>query len=64
MRFGTSDADPPWGVQLDFDADELRPGEVAMVRVSTWADDDPPISAGTSVWLYEGARLVGTGTIR
>ena len=64
MRFGTAEAEPPWGVQLDFEADELRPGEEGNVRVSTWAEDDPPISAGTSVWLYEGARLVGTGKIR
>jgi hypothetical protein len=64
MRFGTTEADPAWGVQIDFDGDDLAPGERRTVRVSTWADVDPPVSPGTPAWLYEGARLVGTATFR
>jgi translation elongation factor EF-Tu-like GTPase len=64
MRFGTADAEPAWGVQIGFDADDLQPGEEREVRVSTWADDDPPVTSAAAMWLYEGARLVGTGTIR
>jgi hypothetical protein len=31
--------------------------------VMAWADPQTP-SAGTTIQLYEGARLVGTGTVR
>lgn len=53
-----------WGVEITFDdRRELAPGESALVRVSAWADPAPP-SDGTAIRLYEGERLVGTGTVR
>lgn len=63
VRFGSSTAEPPWGVQIDFVADSLQPGGAAAVRISTWADPSP-VSPGTQIWLFEGGQLVGEGTIK
>jgi hypothetical protein len=41
----------------------LAPGESALVSLMAWADPPTP-SAGTTIQVYEGARLVGTGTVR
>jgi elongation factor Tu len=53
-----------WGVEITFDAATmLAPGESAVVSFTAWADPQTP-SVGTAIQLYEGARLVGTGTVR
>jgi hypothetical protein len=58
------DEEELWGVEVTFDAPAaLAPGASALVTVMAWADPQTP-SAGTTIQLYEGARLVGTGTVR
>jgi translation elongation factor EF-Tu-like GTPase len=52
-----------WGVEITFDAPEIAPGESAVVSLMAWADPQTP-SAGTTIHVYEGAQLVGTGTVR
>jgi translation elongation factor EF-Tu-like GTPase len=53
-----------WGVEITFDAPAmLAPGESAVVRLMAWVDPQTP-SAGTTIQVYEGARLVGVGTVR
>jgi translation elongation factor EF-Tu-like GTPase len=53
-----------WGVEITFDVPAmLAPGESAVVSLMAWADPQTP-SAGTTIKVYEGARLVGTGTVR
>ena len=53
-----------WGVEITFDAPTmLAPGETAAVSFRAWADPQTP-SAGTAIQVYEGVRLVGTGTVR
>jgi translation elongation factor EF-Tu-like GTPase len=61
-RFG--DDEELWGVEITFRTPEmLAPGESAVVSLMAWADPQTP-SAGTRIQVYEGARLVATGTVR
>lgn len=63
LRFGEPDSEA-WGVEITFDAQaELAPGEAAAVHIQAWADPPAP-EVGTPIQLYEGARLVGSGTVR
>ena len=62
VRFGEADSEP-WGVEITFEAQELAPGESAVVHMLAWGDPPPP-AAGTAVRVYEGARLVGAGAVR
>ena len=63
VRFGEADSEA-WGAEITFDAQaELAPGESAVVHIQAWADPPRP-KAGTAIRLYEGARLVGAGTVR
>jgi hypothetical protein len=64
MRFGAADAELAFGVQIDFESDRLQPGEVAEVSVRTWSDENPLAPPMTDVFLYEGGKLVGTGSVR
>jgi translation elongation factor EF-Tu-like GTPase len=63
MRFGSDDAEPAFGVQIDFKAERFEPREEADVEVRTWADENPP-QPTTRVFLFEGGKLVGTGFVR
>jgi len=63
VRLGEADSEA-WGVEITFDGQaELAPGESAVVHMLAWADPPHP-TAGTAIWLYEGARLVGAGAVR
>jgi translation elongation factor EF-Tu-like GTPase len=59
------DTAPAWGVEITFDASSaaLAPRESAGVHLWSWAWDesDAALPVGTRFFLYEGARLVGTG---
>jgi len=66
VRLGAEESEPAWGIEITFDAPAaLAPGESADVHLWSWAWDEsdaaPPV--GTRLFLYEGARLVGTGTV-
>lgn len=67
VRFGKADSEPAWGVEIMFEAPaSLAPGESAAVHVRTfaWNESDPAPPPGTAIFLYEGARLVGTGAVQ
>jgi len=67
VRFGSDDNEPAWGVEITFDTPAaLAPGESGEVHLWSWAWDknDRPPPARTRMFLYEGARLVATGTVR
>ena len=58
------DTEELWGVEITFAAPTmLAPGESAAVTLRAWADPQTP-SSGTAIQVYEGVRLVGTGTVR
>lgn len=55
-----------WGVEVTFTTpDSLAPGATATVTLRRLANDGQGAtpSAGTPLFLYEGTRLVGTGTV-
>jgi translation elongation factor EF-Tu-like GTPase len=67
IRFGTEDGEPAWGVEITFDAPAvIAPGESAEVHLWSWAwgEADSTPTSGTRMFVYEGAQLVATGTIR
>jgi len=67
VRFGADDSERAWGVEITFDAPAaLAPGESAEVHLWSWAWDESGTApqVGTRMFLYEGARIVGTGTVR
>ena len=65
MRFGSKSSDPPWGVTITFSQPvRLKPGDEAEVHVATWADDEPVVTPGMTIYVCEGSRIVGTGTIK
>jgi hypothetical protein len=56
--------DELWGVQITFDAPTmLATVESAVVRLTARADPQTP-RVGTTIRVYEGALLVGTGNVR
>jgi translation elongation factor EF-Tu-like GTPase len=67
VRFGAAESEPAWGVEITFDVPAaLAPGESAAVQLRSWAwpETDPAPQPGTRMFFYEGARMVGTGTVR
>jgi hypothetical protein len=64
VRFGEADSETEaWSVEITLHGKaELAPGEAAVAHMHAWADLPPP-RPGTAVRLYEGARLVGAGTV-
>ena len=63
VRLGGAEGEA-WGVEITVGGRaKLAPGESAHVQMRAWADLPRP-TPGTVIWLYEGARLVGTGTVR
>lgn len=67
VRFGAENNEPPFGVEITFDAPpSVAPGTAADVRLRcwAWAESDPAPEPGTRLLLYEGARLVAIGTVR
>jgi translation elongation factor EF-Tu-like GTPase len=64
MRFGSTEAEPVFGVQIDFEGERIEPGDEAVVSVRTWAEENPPVAPATEVFLYEGGELVGMGQVR
>jgi translation elongation factor EF-Tu-like GTPase len=61
VSFGRKE-DTKWGVQVDFGLPhEIRPGDVAHVRLTLWADRSPDAPPGTALYLFEGTHLVGRG---
>jgi hypothetical protein len=57
------DDDEFWGIEITFDKPQmLAPGEATTVSLMAWANPNAP-AAGTVIKVYEGARLVGTGTV-
>lgn len=67
VRFGAAEREPAWGVEITFDVPAtLAPGESAAVHLRSWAwpATDPAPQPGTRMFFYEGAQMVGTGTVR
>lgn len=64
MRFGSIDAEPLFGVEINFEGERIEPGAEAEVSVRTWADENPPTAPATEVFLYDGPNLVGIGHVR
>jgi len=68
VRFGAEHTERAWGVAITFDAPAtLAPGESADVHLwelGVWDESDAAPPVGTRMFLYEGARLVGIGTVR
>ena len=67
VRFGAEDSQPPFGVEITFDAPAvLDPGESAEVHFWCWGwkESEPAPPSGTRIFLYEGAQMVGRGSVR
>jgi hypothetical protein len=63
-RIGRPDLDSSTGATVTFFAcSELRPGESGPVRMAL-AREAAPVTSGTSITLYDGMRLIATGTVR
>ena len=63
-RVGRSDLDSATGATVTFYAScELLPGESGPVRMAL-GPEAAPVASGTSINLYDGMRLIATGTVR
>jgi hypothetical protein len=63
-RIGRSDLDSGTGATVTFYAPcELLPGASGPVRMAL-GPEAAPVTSGTSINLYDGMRLIATGTVR